>query len=423
MKRILFIGGVYEPDRQNEYVRKSKQGLSNAVNAHQWNLIRTLDLAFPNAVDILSGRFVPEYPSYKDLYIRRSLFSHRCEQSKNSDCNIGFINLFGFKQLHRKLQMKRYTMRWLRRLPAETEIELICYYVNLPFMNAAVRGAQRNKKVKLTLIVPDAPNFLVLSERKTLKQKLTTMFSKSSIFKLVGNFDRYILLTESMREILPIEEKPYLVMEGLVSSEDAVTPDDINQKAFTNKTIVYSGSLHRVYGVAILLEAFHMIEDEEARLIIFGAGELEEEIRQKADLDSRIDFRGFRRREEVLREQRDARILINPRSPQGEFNRYSFPSKNLEYLISGTSVIAARLPGIPDEYEMVMHLLSEINAESLAEAIRENFSKKPKDLRMEALSALNFALKNKSLEIQSQRILEWMNLESEMTVHRDSFEK
>ena len=44
-------------------------------------------------------------------------------------------------------------------------------------------------------------------------------------------------------------------------------------------------------------------------------------------------------------------VLINPRnSTDGEFVEYSFPSKNLEYLVTGIPTILCKLPGMPIEY-------------------------------------------------------------------------
>ena len=41
---------------------------------------------------------------------------------------------------------------------------------------------------------------------------------------------------------------------------------------------------------------------------------------------------------------------MNPRFTGAEYTLYSFPSKNIEYMVSGTPVITTRLAGIPDDY-------------------------------------------------------------------------
>ena len=41
---------------------------------------------------------------------------------------------------------------------------------------------------------------------------------------------------------------------------------------------------------------------------------------------------------------------MNVRNPKDEFTAYSFPSKTIEYMSSGTPLLTSHLPGIPQEY-------------------------------------------------------------------------
>ena len=63
----------------------------------------------------------------------------------------------------------------------------------------------------------------------------------------------------------------------------------------------------------------------------------------------RIEFLGMLPRTDVLELQSKATILVNPRQPVGDFTKYSFPSKTIEYMASGTPLLMYKLPGIPEE--------------------------------------------------------------------------
>ena len=55
--------------------------------------------------------------------------------------------------------------------------------------------------------------------------------------------------------------------------------------------------------------------------------------------DNRIVFKGMVPNKIVVEDQLKATLLVNPRPSIGEFTRYSFPSKNMEYMVSGTPMV------------------------------------------------------------------------------------
>ena len=67
--------------------------------------------------------------------------------------------------------------------------------------------------------------------------------------------------------------------------------------------------------------------------------------------------------------QHKATILVNPRTSEGEFTKYSFPSKTMEYLLAGKSVVINRIPGIPEEYFNYVYTPKDESIEALAECL------------------------------------------------------
>ena len=133
-----------------------------------------------------------------------------------------------------------------------------------------------------------------------------------------------------------------------------IIDDENNTKIETNdesiKNILYTGTLHRKFGILNLVDAFMNTSNENYRLQICGIGDSESEICEAAKKDHRICFLGKVDREKILELQLKATVLVNPRQNNESFTKYSFPSKNIEYLSSGTPVIAYMLDGMPLEY-------------------------------------------------------------------------
>ncbi len=94
-------------------------------------------------------------------------------------------------------------------------------------------------------------------------------------------------------------------------------------------SVLYTGRLNRRYGLELLLQAVKEWQDTDVELWLCGSGEMEEEIRSYAAQDPRIRFFGFLPHEETVRLQRQATVLVNPRTNQGEYTKYSFPSKTM----------------------------------------------------------------------------------------------
>lgn len=63
--------------------------------------------------------------------------------------------------------------------------------------------------------------------------------------------------------------------------------------------------------------------------------------------------------------QQQATLLVNPRKGHEEYTKYSFPSKTMEYMASGTPTIMYKLPGLPIEYEEYLVLLPDNSQETL----------------------------------------------------------
>ena len=145
------------------------------------------------------------------------------------------------------------------------------------------------------------------------------------------HIDSFVLMTEFMKYEYEINEDNYVVVEGLYNTQR-------NFNMFidkeSHKTILYSGIIAKQFGIIHLLDAFSVIKNSDYRLWICGDGDGKDEVLRRVNEDSRIKYFGQIKREEVLKLQRRATVLVNPRFSNEEFTLFSFPSKTMEYMAS-----------------------------------------------------------------------------------------
>ena len=397
---ILFIGGIYEEGKEKEYLDKSTNGIQNAVNTHQWNFIHGLDYNLKNPVQILSARYVDKYPCYKEFYVKKNKWSHI---RGANDENIGFINIKILKNIVRNIKLSYKAKKWGRKISKEKKI-VICYSSNISLMKAAISAKKKDRNIKLILIIPDIPVFMDLKNEKGFIRKCLEKYIVNISNKMIKQFDFYIVLTEYVHEILNIDKKKCMTIEGIVNKNDEVK-SCINYKEEKKKRIVYSGSLHKKYGIDTYIEAIKKIKDKNVEFYIFGSGEMADNIKQLSEEDSRIVYMGYQNRETVLKYQREAFLLINPR-PQEEYTKYSFPSKLIEYMVSGRPVLTTKLECIPKEYYPYLYFIEEFTSEGIKNAIEKMINENIIKLDQKAKEAKSFILKNKNSEVQTKKMLE-----------------
>ena len=94
-------------------------------------------------------------------------------------------------------------------------------------------------------------------------------------------------------------------------------------------------------------------------------------VRDAAASDSRIEFLGFLRFEEVLAYYNSSHLLVSMRPTKGvEAKNYVFPSKMMEYLSTGVPVIATCTGHTEAEFSEMTYLLRDETPEGLAALIR-----------------------------------------------------
>ena len=169
-----------------------------------------------------------------------------------------------------------------------------------------------------------------------------------------------------------------------------------------------AGGVSRQYGLANLVEGFRMADVENAQLHIYGPGDYVEELQEIAKEDPRIFYGGMLLNAQIVQKEQEATLLVNPRPTDEEYVKYSFPSKTMEYMASGTPVLTTVLPGMPKEYYPYVYLLEDETAEGIAEKLKQVLSESDENLFEKGREARTFVLETRNNVVQAQKILDML---------------
>ncbi len=395
---VIFIGGIYPPDKEAEIRLNSKGGIDNASNNLQWAFLDGLD-HYSSSLKVVSMTPIRTYPhGYKKAIFKGSIFSHK---PGSYDYSLGFINLPLLKHLSIYFNLHK-TLNTITNLNQETIIMI--YGIHSPKLKAIYDLKRKMPEIKTCLIVPDLPQYM--SESRNLIYRFFKSIDFFFIKKYLKKIDSFVLLSDYMADELRLENKPWTRVEGIFQPMEDL---DIPIKKEKHKTILYTGNIGQRYGIIALLEAFSLIKDENYRLWIRGNGSTKEYILESAKIDKRIKYFEEMTKKELFELQNRATVLINPVSAKEKFTKYFFPSKTIDYLASGTPTIMNRLSCIPKEYFDYVFVPMREDPEGLKDTIVAVCSKDQAELNEFGKRASQFILMNKNPITQVGKIYEMIN--------------
>lgn len=256
--------------------------------------------------------------------------------------------------------------------------------------------AGKVKGYPTVLIVTDLPDMITNSH-------LTARINN----RLFNYADGFLFLTEQMNLKINRRHKPYIVMEGLVDSNAIEYKTQKKYEDVSGKFVfLYAGSIKKIYGIENLLYGFIEANLANCELHIYGDGDFKKELIDIARENPNIIYGGNKSNSEVVIEEMKASILINPRPTNPEYTKYSFPSKNMEYMVSGTPVLTTDLPGMPREYLSYIYLIKDESIKGIANSLQAVYKISREQRRNKGISAKQFVLKNKSNIMQAKNVLD-----------------
>ena len=404
--KVLFISGCYASE-SIELLRsycRGKVGIQNASNSFQWSVIK--GLCENNAdFNVISYPLLPIFPArYKrpfspkyDIIINDKVVGQMCP----------YCTVIGLKSLSIRMRLYHALRNILIHYPND-RVVLLLSSTNSFFIKAVLPLKKQFQNLTVAAIITDLIDdaFNYKSNNTFLKriQIKNEIRIQKGAYKYI---DKFILLTKVMEEKIPEAIGKSLIVEGIC---DRTIGDELLEKPITgNKIILYTGTLQKYVGVDDFVDAFMLTNNPNYRFVICGAGPSEPYILECARNDDRVIYKGVVTRDEALELQKKASVVVNPRKPTESITRYSFPSKTIEYLSSGTPMIGYQLEGIPKEYYNFFYSPKDLTKESMCSLIDEVLQKSVEELDAKANAAKMFIKEKKNSKTQIRKILDFFD--------------
>lgn len=232
-------------------------------------------------------------------------------------------------------------------------------------------------------------------------------FSKKMANFVIRHCTDYVLLTEAMNDYIRNPGKPYVILEGHSDITMKEKVPSMSKKTAV-RTVFYAGGVSRQYGLGDLTEGFLKADIPNTRLEIYGPGDYVKELQEIAEKDDRVFYGGMLLNTQIVEKEQEAALLVNPRPTHEEFVKYSFPSKTMEYMASGTPVLTTKLPGMPKEYYPHVYFIEEESAAGIAAALKTVLANSDGELFRKGQAARDFVLDGRNNVVQAKKLLEML---------------
>lgn len=348
--------------------------------------------------------------------------------------NVDFISYFPFitfplvGNISRSLIAFRELKKKYSKIGPRETLLIFVYAMHEPFISAATKLKKQSPgNVKVILVVPDLPNYM--SKHRGLigsAASIVKSFEASKLSKSKALIDGYVGFTQGILEAVNSRNHPEMVVYGLdveaqwspeqdleFSLEKLKEVSGVNVEVGT-RYFVYAGGLSKRYGAEVMIDAFIELsrKQQDIKLVVCGAGESESYVKAAAARFSNIVFVGTLENKVVRLLQKNALGLINPRPPEGEYLKYSFPSKMIEYCATGKPIVGFSLASYPQELKGLLFEPKQLSPSEVAKTITLVSNLTPNELEQVSNKSKLFIDKYCSKEKVREKII---NLVKEIT--------
>lgn len=386
--KLLYISALSSNRLINEIYKKSGKNPGFAVQKFSRLLVKGL---IAHGADVVA---LSNPPATEDR--RKVSYGEETEEGVHYKY-IPFLNVALLKHLCLFAYAFVYVLLWGCRHRREKAI--VCDVLSISVCMGALLASKINR-VRSVGVVTDIYGLMV----GNAKVSWTVRFAAYLNQCYVSSFNRYVLLTSQMNGCVNPKGKPHIVMEALCDLSMAEHDVQDEEKA-SPRTVIYAGGISERYGLKMLAEAFVRANIPDARLVYYGSGPYVEEFKKLCTAHPNLEYRGVAPNEEIVAEELKAALLVNPRPTMEEFTKYSFPSKNMEYMASGTPLLTTKLPGMPEDYYPHVYFFEEESVQGYADALKKVLSLPADTLYAKGVQAKRFVLQQKNYVTQAQRVL------------------
>ncbi len=409
--KLLFVSSLYPVILKEKLALNCRRGatLLNQVDGLQWAILEGL---VENGIDfkVISFPALGTYPLHFDrCFVPASDIVYK---SRYYGTSLKYSALVVYKEWDIQRRLENYVKRWINELNVYNKEPLVVlvYTSVAMFVKPLVQLKRLFPNLFIccvvTDLIDDAMNF---DSNRSFFKRIQIAQERKCQKNLYKSIDFFVLLSKAMEEKIPEAVGRNIVIEGIFGKHEL--PEAKNEKKDGKlKIVLYGGTLQEFSGIKELVDAFMLLKDENCCLIICGSGFCESYIKECIQKDCRIDYRGIISREELLLLQRKATLLVNPRKPTEDITRFSFPSKTIEYLSSGTPMLGYKLEGIPAEYYNYFYTVDDLTTQGLANKLQEILALSGEERRLMAENAKAFIFNEKTAKHQMGKLLNFLKL-------------
>lgn len=394
--KILYVSNVCSEKEYSEIFKGAKKFVSQ--QSQKFNRLMAEGFALNDCrVEVLSGRPVSSLQ-------KKKIFKFKQEECNGIKYNyLGFLNFKFIRNIVLNFKAKKFAKKWCKNNPDGI---MFCDALNLSMANAVSKIFSKNNMPVITCVT-DLPEDLMLGANKIKANIFTKLFNNVS-----KRTSKYVVLSKYMMDSPNLHDKPFVVVEGFVDYHISLDDDDFKKD---KKIIMYAGLLYKKYGVGALLNGFIKANIKDYEIHFYGVGNSADpqddalvDILNEAKQHANVKYGGSISSQECFEKEKQATLLINPRPTNERFVRNSFPSKNMEYMSSGTPLLTTNLPSMPDEYKDYCYIIENETDNGIGAKLQEICAKDVSELYAKGQAGKKFVLENKNNKVQTKKILDFI---------------
>ncbi|MBE6667449.1 MAG: glycosyltransferase family 4 protein [Ruminococcaceae bacterium] len=316
-----------------------------------------------------------------------------------------FINANLFRQRNRNRGAKKEIKRIYRQ---GEECVIICDVLNHSIADAA-RACGKKYGIPVLGIVTDVPGYTSGARAKTLSpiNRMIAKFVSKTKSKNLQKYDAYLFLTEEMNNVVNFNNRPYIVIEGHSDAKMLNVDNSLENKS-EPKVAMYAGGIHKEFGIERMVNAFLKGDFDGWELHIYGDGNYQNDLTKVAAENPKVKYFGSQPNKLVVEKQLEASLLLNPRLTNAEYVKYSFPSKTMECMASGTPLLTTKLPGMPKDYYEYVYFFEDESEDGMLEAFKTVLSKSSDELYVFGKNAKAFVMNEKTNVKQAEKLMNFV---------------
>ncbi len=386
--KLLYLGYICSSELFDKIAKKDA-GLSHA--RQRWE------------IGFFSGIEASDIISPEDVTAMSFLPDHGVEMPESE--MISGINVKYFKSsrsgavaiLKSIVRLRKEISRWFKQTAGEERV-VFTYATNpvlmIPLLTVRKHGC------RIISACSEVPAFRLYDEKSKLARSL-----KKHIFEFLhSRMSGYVFFSKHDNDVANSKGKPWTVCEGMAQ----MPPDRTYVKKSDKDIIFYAGGLNKEYGICDLVDAFNAVNRENTELWLCGSGNAVPYIEEFAKQNGAIKYLGRLENKRVLEIESECDLLINPRPKDMMLTKYSFPSKTLEYMASGTPAMIRPLEGIPDDYYEYAFMIEEDGSAGIESALHAFFALSDEEKYQRGKAARKFVNDNKTPIPQTKKMLSFL---------------